>query len=88
MHGGGFVYRGAKNHYSLCFKIAERCMCTVVYVDYRLAYNNKYPTTINDAFSSYDYILKNMAKKKVILYCELNDIEIDPNLKKKYIEKW
>ena len=30
--------------------------------------------------------IKNMAKKKVILYCELNDIEIDPNLKKKYIE--
>ena len=29
--------------------------------------------------------IKNMAKKKVILYCELNDIEIDPHLKKKYI---
>ena len=26
--------------------------------------------------------IKNMAKKKVILYCELNDIEIDPHLKK------
>ena len=30
--------------------------------------------------------IKNIIKKKIILYCELNDIHINPELKKKYIE--
>ena len=43
-------------------------MCTVVYVDYRLAYKYKYPIPIEDAFASYKYILKKKKKyKKVII---------------------
>lgn len=67
IHGGGFVYRGAKNHYNFCRKLAEEGLCTVVYVDYRLAYKYKYPIPIEDSFAAYKYILKNRKKYKKIL---------------------
>ena len=67
IHGGGFVYRGAKNHYNFCQKLAEEGLCTVVYVDYRLAYQYKYPIPIEDSFSAYKYILKNRKKNKKII---------------------
>ena len=68
IHGGGFVYRGAKNHYNFCRKLAEEGLCKVVYVDYRLAYKYKYPIPIEDAFAAYKYILKRKKKyKKVII---------------------
>ena len=59
IHGGGFVFKGAKNHFYFCKKLAEEGLCTVVYIDYRLAYNYEFPTSIEDAFSAYQYILKN-----------------------------
>ena len=67
IHGGGFVYRGAKHHYDFCMKIAKEGLCKVVYVDYRLAYKHKYPAPIEDAFSAYKYILDNEKRKKIIL---------------------
>lgn len=67
IHGGGFVYRGAKNHYNFCRKLAEEGLCTVVYVDYRLAYKYKYPVPVEDAFAAYKYILKNRKKYKKII---------------------
>lgn len=67
IHGGGFVYRGAKNHYNFCKKIAEEGLCTVVYVDYRLAYKYKYPIPVEDAFSAYEYIIKNRKKYNKII---------------------
>lgn len=67
IHGGGFVYRGAKHHYDFCRKLAEEGLCAVVYVDYRLAYKYKYPIPIEDAFTAYKYILKKMKKYKKII---------------------
>ena len=68
IHGGGFVYRGAKNHYNFCRKLAEEGLCTVVYVDYRLAYKYKYPIPVQDSFSAYNYILKSEKKfNKIII---------------------
>ena len=67
IHGGGFVYKGAKHHYDFCKKLAEEGLCKVVYVDYRLAYKYKYPTAIEDAFSAYKYILEKDKDKKIII---------------------
>jgi acetyl esterase/lipase len=67
IHGGGFVYRGAKNHYMFCKKLAEEGLCTVVYVDYRLAYKYKYPVPVEDAFAAYDYILKHCKNYSKVL---------------------
>lgn len=58
-HGGGFVFKGAPHHYYLAKKYAEENNMIVVFVDYRLAYNNKYLTTLNDCFYSYKWILDN-----------------------------
>ena len=67
IHGGGFVYRGAKNHFDFCKKLAEEGLCAVVYVDYRLAYKYKYPIPVEDAFAAYEYILKNEKYSKIII---------------------
>ena len=67
IHGGGFVYRGSKNHYDFCKKLAEEGLCKVVYVDYRLAYKYKYPVPIEDSFAAYEFILKNKKKTEKIL---------------------
>ena len=67
IHGGGFVYRGAKNHYDFCKKLAEEGLCTVVYVDYRLAYKYKYPVPIEDAYAAYEYIVKKRKKNNKII---------------------
>lgn len=67
IHGGGFVYKGAKHHYDFCKKLAEEGLCKVAYVDYRLAYKYKYPTAIEDAFSAYKYILEKDKDKKIII---------------------
>ena len=67
IHGGGFVYRGAKHHYTFCKKLAEEGLCSVVYVDYRLAYKYNYPIPMEDAYAAYNYILKNKKKYKKII---------------------
>ena len=67
IHGGGFVYRGSKNHYDFCKKLAEEGLCKVVYVDYRLAYKYKYPVPIEDSYAAYEFILKNKRKNDKII---------------------
>ena len=67
IHGGGFVYRGAKNHYDFCRKLAEEGICKTVFVDYRLAYKYKYPVPVEDAFAAYNYILKKEKNNKIII---------------------
>ena len=67
IHGGGFVYRGAQNHYNFCKKITENGLRTVVFVDYRLAYKYKYPIPVEDSFAAYEYILKKRKKYNKII---------------------
>ncbi len=67
VHGGGFVYRGGKCQYDFCKKLAEEGLCTVIFVDYRLAYKHKYPIPVEDAFAAYEYILKNRKKYEKII---------------------
>ena len=67
IHGGGFVYRGSKNHYDFCRKLAEEEICSVVYVDYRLAYKYKYPIPLEDAFAAYKYIISNKKNNKILI---------------------
>ena len=67
IHGGGFVYRGSRNHYVFCKQLAEEGICSVVYVDYRLAYKYKYPIPIEDAYAAYEYILKDKKKYDKIM---------------------
>ena len=49
-------------------------------------YPNIWKTIVTNSLKNMNQI-KNMIKKKIILYCELNDIHISPKIKNKYIEK-
>ena len=69
VHGGCFVYRGALNHFNFCEKLASNGLCKVVYVDYRLAYKHKYPTSIEDTFAAYKDIVNNKKDNNKILVC-------------------
>lgn len=60
-HGGGFVFKGSGCHFKTVKKYAEEAKIAVVYVDYRLAWQNiKAP--LNDCVTAYDFILNNAEK--------------------------
>lgn len=58
LHGGGYVVgRGEDDWFAPLF--AERCNCTVVSVEYRLAPEHPYPAGIEDSFAALQWIAKN-----------------------------
>lgn len=58
-HGGGFVIPAAPYHYKLAREYAQRAMCRVLFVNYRLAPKHKFPTPPNDCFDAYLFALDN-----------------------------
>ena len=44
-HGGGFLLKASKAHYQIAKWYAEMTKCKVVFTDYRLLPQNKYPVT-------------------------------------------
>ncbi len=57
-HGGGFVMGNLDTHDYPCRCIAEFSKIIVIAVDYRLAPENKFPASVNDA----KFVLKNLEK--------------------------
>ena len=68
LHGGGFVFKGNPKQFNLCERYAKEAGIKVVFVDYRVAPKDKYPTPINDCFSAYKWIIENS-----------KELEINPN---------
>ncbi|MCH5179717.1 MAG: alpha/beta hydrolase [Erysipelotrichales bacterium] len=58
-HGGGFVYKAAPHHYKLVKEYAKNANVAVAFVDYRLAFDTKFGTTLSDCVDAYNYILEN-----------------------------
>lgn len=71
IHGGGFVFKGSPHHYKLAKKYALQTGNTVVYVDYRLAFNNAYGVSLSDCVTAYKFITENAERfnlgKEIIL---------------------
>ena len=65
IHGGGFVYKASKNQYDFCRRVARNGNYKVVFVDYRLAYEYKFPTSINDCFETYKWMIANKEKLQI-----------------------
>lgn len=61
LHGGGFVLKASPYHYKLAKKYALRTNSTVVFVDYRLAFETPRGTTLQDCVDAYRYVLENSA---------------------------
>ena len=71
-HGGGWVIGDLESHDNMCRYLAKSCEAILVAVDYRLAPENKFPSAIEDALDSVNYIFNNSKNlnfnnKKVVL---------------------
>lgn len=58
-HGGGFVIANLDVYNSSAQALSEQVGAVVVSVAYRLAPENKFPTAHNDAFTAYEWAVKN-----------------------------
>ena len=63
-HGGGFVIANLDVYSASAQALAEQVGAIVVSVAYRLAPENKYPTAHNDAFTAYEWAVKNAVDLK------------------------
>lgn len=58
-HGGGFLLKASKAHYQIAKWYAEMAKCKVVFTDYRLLPQNKYPVAVEDCYCTYKWVLNN-----------------------------
>lgn len=58
-HGGGFIMRNAPCHVKAANAYCLRAKCKVLFVDYRLAPKNAFPTPFNDCFFALKYVFDN-----------------------------
>ena len=58
-HGGGFVFGSIESYDSVCRRAAMESRSKVLSVAYRLAPEHKFPTAVEDAFTSYVWARKN-----------------------------
>ncbi len=63
-HGGGFVIANLDVYNASAQALAEQVNAVVVSVAYRLAPENKFPTAHNDAFTAYEWVVKNAVNLK------------------------
>jgi acetyl esterase len=63
-HGGGFVIANLDVYNASAQALAEQVGAVVVAVAYRLAPENKFPTAHNDAFTAYEWTVKNAVDLK------------------------
>jgi acetyl esterase len=61
-HGGGFVAGSLDTHDSPLRSVANRCECIVVSVAYRLAPENKYPASTEDAYAATKWVAEHSAE--------------------------
>ena len=57
-HGGGFLLKASKAHYQIAKWYAEMAKCKVVFPDYRLLPQNKYPVPVEDCYHTYKWVLE------------------------------
>lgn len=56
LHGGGFTVGSVNTHDSLCRHLAHLAHCAVLSVDYRLAPEHLFPTAVDDAWDSLQWL--------------------------------
>lgn len=57
LHGGGYVIGSCNTHRPLASHLANRTGLPVLLVDYRLAPEHPYPAALDDALSTYEWLL-------------------------------
>jgi acetyl esterase/lipase len=64
-HGGGFLLKPSQAHYQVAKWYASKANCKVVFADYRLLPENKYPVAIEDCYATYIWALENADKLNI-----------------------
>ena len=64
-HGGGFLFPAAPYHFELAKQYALEAECTVVFPDYRLAPEFRYPAQLDDCMAVYEWVLGNPGRLKI-----------------------
>ena len=64
-HGGGWVYGNMEIYSLYCAKLAEITSASVLLADYRLAPKHKFPTALEDAYSTYKWALDGLKYWKI-----------------------
>ncbi|MBX7241730.1 MAG: alpha/beta hydrolase [Bacteroidia bacterium] len=60
LHGGGYVLGSAKTHRAFIAKLANECGIRALSVDYRLAPENPFPSSLDDALEAYFWLIEEM----------------------------
>lgn len=68
LHGGGYVIGGPDSHRDIAWRIAEKCSCKLLLVDYRLAPEHQFPAAIDDATNCYQGLLDSGFQSKNIAF--------------------
>ncbi|WP_289296103.1 alpha/beta hydrolase [uncultured Reyranella sp.] len=55
-HGGGFVIGTIETHDSTCRRLANRSLCQVISIDYRLSPEHPFPAPIDDGIAAFRHI--------------------------------
>jgi epsilon-lactone hydrolase len=57
LHGGGYVLGGLESHQMLCSALAKQASVTLLLPEYRLAPENPFPASLEDASQTYAWLL-------------------------------
>lgn len=71
-HGGGFALTGGSGAHDLVMYYAKHAGCTVVFVDYRLSGSHLFPTSVEDCYLAYKWVIE----KFVDLNIDVNRVAI------------
>jgi acetyl esterase len=62
VHGGGWILGSAQTHGRLVSEFATKIPAAIVFIEYALAPEKKYPTQLNQCMQSIEYVIKNHTK--------------------------
>lgn len=66
-HGGAFVLKASFAHHNMARLYAANLPCKVIYTDYRLAPENRFPVPAEDCFCTYKWALEQTGSAPVVI---------------------
>jgi len=67
LHGGGFIAGSIKTHRDLAARLAKTSRADLLLINYRTAPEHRFPAALDDAFTAYQWLLKQSKSPKNII---------------------
>jgi acetyl esterase len=61
-HGGGYVFGSVETHDKTCRWLASALQTPIISIDYRLAPEYPFPTSIEDGYTAFEWVVQNATK--------------------------